>query len=587
MTVKQLRSLRTFLQRLAKTALLKNTTKHAKSRGAFGKPISWFEMNMYQITDEVINKVIPFVDPDGEKDPMGTGRRWYSWVEFVTPTPQPANIMFSHWWGGRFQDFMAVVDRLMVDKSLSIRTAIWICTFANCQFGEDFGTMLTDCPFIQTLKTVELVVLVVDRQAGSLDRTWCALEVHYCVEHEMDFELYTSVGRVGSSDVSGGPLVEAVKAWDIRRSEASDPSYRRQILNYIAGVDELEGLQKTAEGKMATNTRGRPQLLGGAAEKRDPDAVRRINGEEEYAHEAALHRRHAKRFDDLNMMVRLSVMRNLAVGRKGKGCVGQVPDAAMRGLTLGQLRTASRKLEASCPWKLATSPWWDDTIAKAADQDGLVAYGALTVHMVTSWVKHLTVSTKSSFMELVANGPQVPWVWLDYRSGDRWINIMATLELFVEAQVLKDSSLFFCGVFSINWHLGFRQDLHVSSMFEGFDHICNECEAMLQVCSNNAAFVSDAWALYPLDYFVRNGKNIYLGCPTGVLACTLPFTNKGWVFGQFDHEIAQLLSAVDVRCAPIAFYCSLLVYNTMALLLSMAFYGSLAFPSSPWLPCLP
>lgn len=32
--------------------------------------------------------------------------RWYSWVEFVADEPQPAKIMFSHWWGGRFSDFM-------------------------------------------------------------------------------------------------------------------------------------------------------------------------------------------------------------------------------------------------------------------------------------------------------------------------------------------------------------------------------------------------------------------------------------------------------------------------------------------------
>ena len=35
------------------------------------------------------------------------------------------------------------------------------------------------------------------------------LEVHYTTNNDIDFILYTSAGQVGSSYVSGGPLVEA------------------------------------------------------------------------------------------------------------------------------------------------------------------------------------------------------------------------------------------------------------------------------------------------------------------------------------------------------------------------------------------
>ncbi|CAK9070895.1 Repressor/activator protein 1 homolog (Telomeric repeat-binding factor 2-interacting protein 1) [Durusdinium trenchii] len=110
---------------------------------------------------------------------------------------------------------------MTLDQSLSIYTPIWVCTFAICQFGENFGNKLMDCPFIQTLKTVDLTVLIVDYQAGSLSRTWCGLEVHYTTQNEKEFMLYTSAGRVGSTFVSGGPLVEAVKEWDIRRRASS------------------------------------------------------------------------------------------------------------------------------------------------------------------------------------------------------------------------------------------------------------------------------------------------------------------------------------------------------------------------------
>ena len=99
--------------------------------GIFEQLIPWMNLNMYDITSEVIMKVIPHVDPQGEN--VDHPRRWYSWVEFVADEPQPAKIMFSHWWGGRFMDFMQAVDKMTLDQSLSIYTPIWVCTFANCQ----------------------------------------------------------------------------------------------------------------------------------------------------------------------------------------------------------------------------------------------------------------------------------------------------------------------------------------------------------------------------------------------------------------------------------------------------------------------
>ena len=32
--------------------------------------------------------------------PLAESLGRYSWVEFVAEEPQPAKIMFSHWWGG-------------------------------------------------------------------------------------------------------------------------------------------------------------------------------------------------------------------------------------------------------------------------------------------------------------------------------------------------------------------------------------------------------------------------------------------------------------------------------------------------------
>ncbi|CAE8612784.1 unnamed protein product [Polarella glacialis] len=76
MTVKQLQDLRLFLQRLCKSQVLKQTTKFPKLRGLEGKPMDWYDINLYQMNDEVIKKVIPYHDPHGKECSDQPGRSW-------------------------------------------------------------------------------------------------------------------------------------------------------------------------------------------------------------------------------------------------------------------------------------------------------------------------------------------------------------------------------------------------------------------------------------------------------------------------------------------------------------------------------
>ncbi|CAE7742303.1 Samtor [Symbiodinium sp. CCMP2456] len=529
-TVKQLRSLRTFLQYLTKTELLKHTTEHSKGKGSHGKLIPWTSLNMYHITNEVIKKVIPHVDPKGEH--LDEDRRWYSWVEFVAEEPQPAKIMFSHWWGGRFMDFMQAVDKMTMDRALSIYTPIWICTFANCQFGENFGSKLMDCPFIRTLKTVDLTVLVVDYQAGSLTRTWCGLEVHYTTNNDIDFVLYTSAGRVGSTYVSGGPLVEAVKTWDIRSSEASDPQYRRQILNYVAKVNELEGLKKDADGQMVLDKMGRPSLDGNA---KDPSWPNRSNGEKEYAHEANLFKKHAKRFEDLNMMVRLRVMANLGLPKKAKGC--EVAEMALRGVTLNQLRVFTAKLEASCPWHADDEdcPWFERL---DVEFEGPVEFEHLRIEHVSEWVKEFTEERNCSYMELVADEPQKPQYAVTFSSSNFWHERMSAIELFAEAQHLPDSTIFFVEILGVNPHDD-AEDPEVC-----WKSVKTEVEGIICQLSKTSELQEDETinlSIGPLIFEVGTDKGIYFASSDGVLACSQAFRSGNWVHGDFDVQVIYRL----------------------------------------------
>ena len=168
-TVKQLRQLALFLQRLCKALLLKHSTEHSKDNGCYDEYITWFDINMYDITSEVIKKVIPYVNPkiQGARHSK-IAQDWCSWSEFVAQRPQPARLMISHWWGGRFRDFMRVIQELCVDEALPGSTPLWVCTFANNQWGEDFGDRLANCPFYRTVAAADMTVICLEVAASSM-----------------------------------------------------------------------------------------------------------------------------------------------------------------------------------------------------------------------------------------------------------------------------------------------------------------------------------------------------------------------------------------------------------------------------------
>ena len=101
-------------------------------------------------------------------------------------------------------------------------------------------------------------------------------------------------------------------------------AYRRQILNYIAGVDEFEGLELVADGSLARD-HGRPLLEDEELE----DQALRSSGALEYKHEACLFKDHSKVFEDLNMMVRVEVYATVGRSYILRGC--HVPRKEHRG----------------------------------------------------------------------------------------------------------------------------------------------------------------------------------------------------------------------------------------------------------------
>eukprot|EP00438_Fugacium_kawagutii_P031870 Skav224123 [mRNA] locus=scaffold2427:317724:322270:- [translate_table: standard] len=545
LTVKKLNDLRTFLKRLCKARILHGpgTQSH----------LTWHCINLYDVTDAVIKPVIYFREQERKVSPgqamtfwksvlcgvdpaspasvrTPTGFKGFSWAELVNTAPLRPQIMVSHWWGGRFSDFMKAIDNVVDDRALSINATIWICTFANNQFGENLGDSIMETPFVKAIEFAEATILMVDRDAGSLRRSWCCLELHYTIKLERNFELYTSAGLVGSAAVSSGPLVDAVSAWDVRDSQASEMAYRRQILNFIAGEPEKHGLQTidgTADGKLLLID-GRPQL---------------DEYQDRFSEEQALLTNHRRAFEDLNMDVRVSVIGRIGLTKKPKGCL--LPDLCQRGMSLGQLRTFARKAKAVLGRSLPDVPWEKMAVWQLC-QDFIIPE---------------TAKRNCSYAELVVDGPQLPDFFVDYQFNMYFADIMSSIEWFAEAMKLKDSAIFFFNLF------GFNQNPEVLSsemrrcyFVEGrlsLDQAQLECQGVLLTTGDNVVEygteqiqpwnMSRAWRCYTIECASRLGQDIYVGCPTGVMACTRLFPNGHSKVGSMSRHVAQAMFDVDIE----------------------------------------
>lgn len=527
--VRQLWDLTIFLKRLckAKCLLRSNAARCLIASVCYRQPqadehsmrrwLDWHELNLYDITEQVIKKFIPYNDrywQVDESDPLVSKR--YSWAELVSAAPQRPHLMISHWWGGRFADFISAVDQIVEDRALSICTVLWICTFANNQFGESFGARIMDTPFARAIEMAEATILIVDRDAGSLTRSWCCLELHCTIALEKELQLYTSNGMVGSAAVSSGPLVDAISRWDVRKSEAAELAYKRQILNFIAEVPETHGLVTDCGGNLCC-VDGRPQVAEG---------------------DWALLQSHSEAFDALNMDVRVSVLRKIGSRRKTQGCV--IDYVGHRGVTLGQLRTFSRKAQRQIARAQFDIPWEEITVADICEKV----------------VKKETAHRSCSYVELIADGPQIPQYCINYQFATSYADVMSSIEWFAEACNLKDSAVLWFNLLSYNQHDP-TKDL-IASRYEGDKLIMDlgqsECHSFLISAGNQLSTncvqgfsMTRAWRLYSLECATRLGQDIYVACRSGVMACTRLFPNGHSKYGSMDPEITEIMYSIDVE----------------------------------------
>lgn len=493
-TLCQLRSLADFVRRLCKTLVLKHTSRFSQESGLCGQPIRWTLLNMHNINQEIILKLIP----------QANSR---SWVEIVSADPQPPKFFVSHNWSEPFRDFMKAIELYKAgENDLGIHDPLFICTFANDQWHVDLGATLNQSPFYLALEHSEKVVLMLDKQGTSLNRTWCVFELTSAIRMHKTMVFATPLGLISDMKLSSCQVTEQLKAVDIRRAQATNPVDHRQIMNSIAEVPEEDGLIKDEIGKkfLANN------------EKADEGSFQR------YAYEEELLRKYPTQFDQVNDYIRRQAMtRQSSTEDLGY----DVPNPAGRALTLEQLRVLARQLET----------WWTDR--------GGIWSDCQIFHLIKFVSEYALNHKKQSYMEAVSNKIQYPEYLLIQVFSDKVSDFLASLEWHAEARELSASTTYW---FLPAAMLKEEAEAYIAKHNLPADYCAMRyVQGAVYVIDSKASILSRAMPSLVAKGIMDQCKQMDLACPSGVIAATRPFAD-GFEFGIFDTDLAEKIFKFDV-----------------------------------------
>eukprot|EP00434_Breviolum_minutum_P038714 symbB.v1.2.034352.t1/scaffold4419.1/size39883/2 len=378
----------------------------------------------------------------------------------------------------------------------------------------DFHLGLYLCQLTET-------VLVVDREGGSLTRIWCGLELHFTEKLQKDLQVYTPSGRIGSALVTSGPLVEAIAGWDITSCEATQPSDRRQILNYLANPKgEKDGLIRDEVGNLVLKNGWMKQLEDDSKH----ESKKRSTGDAEFLHEAELFRKHAETFLKLNQMVQSKVKAAAcALDTDTKGCT--IDPVDQRGVLLGHLRCFFKNLKLDIC------------------EHTRLNYDTVSTRDVVRQIleKHYKFV---SYAETTNAGPVCPKYMIEHLWDGRFSDLVAGVEWFAEARQLSDLSPIWLDL------VAFRHGI-AGELFIGSDQD-NPLRKLNQFTDGRAFLwpghgvdINRAWFMHALHVTRQSAKLIDFVTSMGAVACTVAFPDGSWAFGNFDITIAQQLMELD------------------------------------------
>lgn len=538
MSLRQLRQLASYCQRLCKAGLLKYPV--GDFHGRDGKRVKWTQLTQHEICNLIVKKIIPVTNS-------------CSWVEVVCGgKPQQRNFFCSHNWGECFRDFMVSIEAHAKDQGISAEANYWICVYANNQHNVVLGRTLEESPFYSALKDSEATLLMLDKTAEALLRIWCVFELNETlITLKQPLQIWTPLGRVGSGLVSSGPVVQALHRIDTRQAQASNDVDQRQILNHIAEVDEVEGIKVLATSKELDQ--GEERL------KKD-------------IYENNLKTERKDKFEKLNKAVISNVSeyltkqsvpaddgqhqgRKTAVGGKqaidvnlycpgGGGTKPTKPrcwigDGCMRGITLQQLRDFHQKMKLD----------FEQNPQGLPVKKELRYYDTADMYVVDKlYMEPYRAAAGCSYVEIVAEKAARPEYHVIYGSGMTFKAFMAALEWHAEARQLPDSTAFFIVPFMLDPDEADRpEETRWTKLNPPTEKVIQEhVVGQIMLIDDKATVLKrciPAWEAYK---GINKGLTFDLAAASGALATTSPFANRAWEFGDVDAELAMKALAFDV-----------------------------------------
>jgi len=525
MTLKQLRELREFAKRLCVARLLKYPqSARNDALEVSGKPVRWTQLTPHEITSEIIKRVIP-------------QEHSCSWVELVSNGRRQERVFFcSHYWGESFRNFMGTIEHHALANRVHQSESYWICIFANNQWTVELGDMLAESPFYNALKGARMTIAFMDKKSLLFQRLWCVYEMKNTFLLEQDLECWTPLGRVGSALVSSGPVVQALQMLDTAQAQASDHVDRRQILNHIAGIEELRGILYEQQSGVK---RLDPSLPVGVHERQVVDG----------------HRQH---FDYLNSLIMQTTLRTLSseglpsISESTRRC--EIQDPALRAISLSQLRQLAQLIQG----ELAKHDFRDDSLSAQelkqlyGCQDNRITWDWFNMgHLTRFIVRPLTKEQTHSYVETVAEHEQAPTFFTMCARNTPFQEFMEAIEWHAEARAYPDTTTFWVPSLAYN-----RDDLvHDGDESEYGEDIWDLPPARvikdyaigsLMVVSRFVAAVQELRTMVWDYYGNLFGKSSCILCWSGVIATGRPFSEGSWESGDFDPRIAERILDFDV-----------------------------------------
>lgn len=236
-----------------------DTTPNKKPGGPSGQKLRMHSLNLHHVNAWVIQ-------------PATEGKRC-AFVELLTAQKQSPLWFVTHCWSEPIVDFMESLRAHVAARRQTPDTPYWICAYANRQhqLQEDLGlgSDVTKTGFAKALQAARFKMLfVLDVQATAFSRLWCAFEGTMCLarssapldiavchdsrgrvlthglteeEEEMEHQSRGTGLRAKAVREADFPLevAEAALQIDVEKAEATYEEDRVQLLNYIAGADDL------------------------------------------------------------------------------------------------------------------------------------------------------------------------------------------------------------------------------------------------------------------------------------------------------------------------------------------------------------